>query len=212
MPLNNPCQLNLTLPLSRDASLAAFNFFVSDSNRKAAALIDAYPAWDTAAVIIVGDKESGKTHLANILHTKDRNVQIFEDIDRNLDETALFTALNEPNCKTLITSRVAPADLNIGMADLRSRLSAQICVKIDLPDDDLIRAVVMKRLNDNGLYVTPKTLAHIVRNAERSYAFLGRLTDEAVRLAAQNGNSAKGKLSYKTIKDILTTLKNESYN
>jgi len=196
--------MTLSMNLDRD------DFFVSDSNRKAAALIDAYPAWDTAAVIIVGDKGSGKTHLANILRTKDGNIAIFEDIDRKLDENALFSALNEPGRKTLITSRIAPAALKISTPDLRSRLSAQICVKIDVPDDDLIRAVVMKRLNDNGMYIGPQSLSSIVKHAERSFAFIGDFTESLTETTAkQTWKKRKGLLLVprKTVKDILTTLK-----
>ena len=204
MPLNSPRQLKMSLSLNRD------NFFVSDSNRKAAVLIDIYPAWDTAAVIIVGDKGSGKTHLANILRAKDGNIAIFEDIDRNLDENALFSALNEPGRKILITSRIEPSALDIGTPDLRSRLSAQICVKIDVPDDNLIRAIVMKRLNDNRMYIGPKSLSHIVKYAERSFAFIGNFTESVMEIAAdQLEKKRKGLLlvPLKTVKDILTTLK-----
>ena len=197
----------MPLSLNRD------NFFVSDSNRKAASLIDAYPAWDTAAVIIVGDKGSGKTHLANILKSKDKNAQIFEDIDRNLDEAALFAALNEPKRKTLITTCIAPSAINIGTADLRSRIDAQICVKIDVPDDSLIRAVVIKRLADNGLDIGPRSLENIVKYAERSFAFIGRFVKRATETTAeQRRKNRKNQLLFETVKDILTTLKNESYN
>jgi len=205
MPQNNSRQLKLPLPLTRD------NFFVSDGNRNAIAMIDAYPNWNTAALIIVGDKGSGKTHLAQILKTKDKRIRIFEDIDRNLDEASLFTALNEPNGKTLITSRIAPADLAISTADLRSRLSAQICVKIGVPDDGLIRAVTIKLLADRGFYIEQRSLAHIVGNVERSFSFLNDLAETAERFSDRAGKRYRGLqlLPLKTVKDILTILGHE---
>ncbi|RMF01714.1 MAG: chromosomal replication initiator DnaA, partial [Alphaproteobacteria bacterium] len=46
--------------------MEAEDFFVSDCNRDAIRLIDAWPEWTSRVQVLVGPAGSGKTHLAHV--------------------------------------------------------------------------------------------------------------------------------------------------
>ena len=56
----------LTLDLPHRAALGAEDFLVSDCNRAAVKLIDAWPQWPDHVQLLIGPPASGKTHLARV--------------------------------------------------------------------------------------------------------------------------------------------------
>jgi chromosomal replication initiation ATPase DnaA len=88
----------------------------------------------------------------------------------------------------LLISRFAPADWNIALADLRSRLGAALLLEIPPPDDELIEQLIQKHLADRGTAIGVEALVYVTRRIDRSYAAIEAFAREANGLAlAENG-------------------------
>lgn len=200
-----PRQLVLDLPY-REA-LEAQDFLVSGSNEAAIELIDRWPDWPHPAAIVTGPEGSGKSHLANVWRHKvgagllnapgvvDEAVAglgamtriVVEDVDRGLaDERALFHLLNlarENRMSVLLTARAAPGEIPIALPDLRSRLRALPHMAIDVPDEALLRSVLVKLFSDRQLDVEPQIISYITLRMERSMKAATRIVAAADTLA-----------------------------
>ncbi len=202
---SGPSQLVLDLPHRQ--ALGAEDFYVSQSNVTAVELIDAWPDWPHSAAIVVGPHGSGKSHLANVWRLRSGaqvlksadvieanipapdagNAVVVEDIDRGLgDERALFHILNlarEARFSVLVTARRRPGELQIGLPDLRSRLRALPVVAIAMPDQSLLKAVLVKLFGDRQLAVEPHVVNYLVARMERSMEAANRLVGAVDGLA-----------------------------
>ncbi len=200
-----PEQLVLALP-HRQAQEAQ-DFLVSSSNAGAVDLVDGWPNWPLHAAIVVGPSGAGKSHLANVWRMRSqaavlaaetldetavpifeaRRTLVVEDIDRGIgSEQVLFHLLNlarEKSGSLLMTSRVAPGEMVIGLPDLRSRLRAIPPVLIEPPDEALIRSVMVKLFADRQLVVEPHVVSYLALHMERSMAAATRLVADCDRLS-----------------------------
>jgi chromosomal replication initiation ATPase DnaA len=203
--MSSPRQLVFDLPY-REA-LEAEDFLVSASNAAAIELIDRWPDWPHPAAIVSGPEGSGKSHLANVWRLKvgagllhapqvvdeaianlgDMKRVVVEDVDRGLgDERALFHLLNlarENRMSVLLTARSAPGEIPIALPDLRSRLRALPHMAIDIPDEALLRAVLVKLFSDRQLDVEPQVISYLTLRMERSMKAATRIVAAADRLA-----------------------------
>lgn len=175
----------LVLDLPHRAALGRDDFLVSEANAEAAALIDAWPRWPSPAAVLIGPPGSGKTHLAEVWRLKSV-ARIFtgelpaetvpfafviEDMPGAIADTALFHLLNlarEQNGHLLITSRTAPTAWKLVLPDLASRLSAQTSVRIGVPDDTLLRAVLVKHFADRQLAIDEALVGYLLARMPRS--------------------------------------------
>ena len=197
----------LVLDLAHRPALGAEDFLVSGSNAAAVAMIDRWPDWPHASAIIAGPARSGKTHLAHVWQLRSGagivsgpslgedalpllarcRALIVEDVDRGLaSERALFHLLNlarEEGGSLLLTSARPAGELQIGLADLRSRMRALPIVRIDPPDESLLRALLVKLFYDRQLAVGPHVVGHIARHIERATAAAARVVEEIDREA-----------------------------
>ena len=64
----------------------------------------------------------------------------------------------------LITSRLAPGEIEFTLPDLRSRLRALPLVPIAPPDDGLLQAVLVKLFADRQLEVEPHVVSYLCRH------------------------------------------------
>jgi chromosomal replication initiation ATPase DnaA len=189
--VTKPRQLALDLP-----SLAAQgreDFLVSPSNEAAYALVDAWPRWPGAGVMLVGPPGAGKSHLAAIWSAEagggsieagelaeadvpqalSRGALVVEDGDRGrIDEAALFHLLNlarETAVPLLVTARKPPDRWGLFTPDLLSRLRAMTLVEIGEPDEALLRAVLVKLFLDRQMVVDTSVVDHVARHIDRSF-------------------------------------------
>jgi chromosomal replication initiation ATPase DnaA len=204
---SGPQQLVFDLP-HRPAS-GREDFLVSTSNASAVALIDAWPQWPHRAVVLTGPAGAGKSHLVEVWRARaaafacsgealgevsveaalSAGAVAVEDIDRGVgDERVLFHLLNlarETRLSLVVTTRLAPGELEIALPDLRSRLRALSMAKIEPPDDALIGALLVKLFADRQLAVAPAVVQFLVARMERSADCARRLVAALDRLALE---------------------------
>ena len=203
-----PRQLAFVLPHAE--SLSRDNFLEGPANAEALGLIDRWPDWPNRVMLLVGPEGSGKSHLAAIWAEEAgarstmahaltsaavpgalaTGALVVEDLDpATLDDRALFHLLNlarEDEVFVLITARVAPAALPIELRDLRSRLRAVPVVEVMPPDDQLLRALIVKFCADRQMSIDETVVSYVASRIERSFAAARQavelLDTEALRL------------------------------
>lgn len=202
---SEPRQFVLDLP--HRPALGAEDFFVSQSNAAAVALVDRWPDWVLASALVVGPRSTGKTHLAHVWRLRSKAVEVpartlaesaigalqssgallIEDLDRGIaDELVLFHLLNmarEQNLSVLLTSACPPGELVVALPDLRSRLRALPLVPIEMPDEALLRAVLVKLFADRQLIVEPHVVERIALHMDRSMSAAEAIVAEIDRRA-----------------------------
>jgi chromosomal replication initiation ATPase DnaA len=110
-----------------------------------------------------------------------------EDLHTGIaDERALFHLLNlvrEHKLSMLLTSRTPPGEIEANLPDLRSRLRALPLVRIEPPDEALLKAVLVKHFTDRQLAVEPGVIAYIALRMERSMEAAAAIVAEIDRAA-----------------------------
>lgn len=200
----------LAFALSHAESLTRDDFLEGPANAAGLALIDAWPDWPNRVMMLVGPEGSGKSHLAAIWADEAgaRSIAahaltpasvpgalatgalVVEDLDpANVDERALFHLLNlarEDEAYVLLTGRQLPSTFENGLRDLRSRLRAIPIVSMMPPDDQLLRALLVKFCADRQMSVDESVIGYLASRIERSFvsarSTVERLDAEALRL------------------------------
>ena len=190
-------QLPLELPFRQLAGRD--DFIVSECNALALASIDQWPNWQGSfrALNIVGPSGAGKSHLAAIWQSVVQNSRrltglvagqrlpntafyVLDDVDlsRAWDEEALFHCFNRCAGETggiLLLSQIPVGQMDWQLADLRSRMRAVNLARIDLPDDDLLFALLHKYFADRQMMAPPAMLSYLVKRMERSFTAVLKL-------------------------------------
>jgi chromosomal replication initiation ATPase DnaA len=195
----------LVLDLAHRPALGAEDFLISGSNQAAADIVDRWPDWPHACVVVVAPQGAGKTHLANVWRLKSAAMRLeaaalaeadvarvqgavlVEDLHAGIgEERVLFHLLNlvrEHKLTMLLTSRRAPGELELGLPDLRSRLRALPLVTIAAPDAALLKAVLVKHFADRQLPVEPHVISYIALHMEQSMQAAAAVVAEIDRQA-----------------------------
>jgi len=214
----------LTFDLPANVRLGPEDFFVSEANEQAYALIRTPQAWPDGKLTLVGPAGSGKTHLTRLFVAQTGGDLITAaDITATLPlpETALaiedgdtlpagaqewlFHAhnhLRRLGLPLLITGRTAPARWDITLPDLQSRLAAMTTATIGIPDAPLLMAVLLKHFQDHQLSPTPDALAYLQRHLPRSFDAVRRIVDMLDRAALAQGKD----LTRPFVRDVLDSL------
>jgi chromosomal replication initiation ATPase DnaA len=198
-------QLPLDLPTA--PRFGREEFLPAASNRAALDMIERWPDWPDRVLMLIGPKGAGKSHLCAIwaaracaraispdalptlgeLAVDAPRAIVIDDVDRASDETALFHLLNfvsETGAFLLMSAARAPRAEDVRLPDLLSRLRRAPAVEIGAPDEQLVRAVLVKLFADRQLIVEPPALAFAALRLERSLdaarAFVAALDREAL--------------------------------
>lgn len=184
----------LVLNFKHEPRFGEEDFLVSFSNETAWNMIHSWENWNNPVLILTGPEGSGKSHLAAIwahktkaqfLDAKALTEQtlhrfleypalVIEDLDRNLhDEAVFFHFLNriyEHNIYLLITAQTPPSLWSVKTHDLLSRFRLAPTVDLAMPDDQLLRAVLVKLFYDRQLIVDKGVVDYLILRVERSLA------------------------------------------
>ena len=198
------------------------DFFVSKSNFFAFEMIEKWPRWEKNILNVHGDKFSGKTHLANIFHSKNKGIKIYENqinneifkkfklyeniiIDDFKNETdekllySLFNLVDSDNKYLLINSIIPINEIKFELSDLKSRSKNCLFAKIDNPDDELMFAIILKSFSDRQILIDKKLIDFIIKRIDRSY---GKIADFIYKVDELSLKKKKA-IDLKIIKQIL---------
>jgi len=191
----------------------AEDFFISPANNHAFNYLNQWPNWNNGIyskmLLLHGELGSGKTHLAHIwkdlakakiLSTADcYNLHLFtsnkslilEDISKIDEELLLhlFNFAHENQQYLLLTSDLPPTQLSFNIADLRSRILAMPAIAINAPDQELLKAVLLKHLSDRQLKIHPAALDYITLRVDRSFSKLIQFIDELEQISKTSKRS-----------------------
>lgn len=197
---NKFVQVPLSLPYRK--AFGREDFLMSPCNLEAVRWIDKYPDWPVRALLICGERGSGKTHLASIfsdyhleasqldddfLPPLDVKKVVVENVDNLGSEKALFHLYNHLDATggaLLLTALKTP---RFALPDLQSRVNAIPKAIIQMPDEELIYAVLIKSFLDRCISVELPVLDYAVKRITRSFSFVQALVEKADMLSLSSG-------------------------
>ncbi|MEC3861031.1 chromosomal replication initiator DnaA [Mesobacterium sp. TK19101] len=208
------------LDLPRRLALGREDFFVTEANALALALIDGWRNWAGGKLALVGPQGAGKTHLAHVW-AKDSGARILPARDLALaDIPALATGpvcvedisdiAGQPEAENalfhlhnlvlaerhalMLTAHTPPTDWGIRLPDLASRMMGTQVARLGPPDDALLSAVLAKLFADRHSVPAPDVIPYLLRHMPRSFAAAGQVVAEIDRRAlATRGGATRAK-------------------
>ena len=204
------------------------NLYKSTCNEVAINYINEWPktSINTKIFCIYGPSGSGKTHISKVwmeksnafifnnirdlsfdhLNKFDRNL-IFEDVapNKNWPENLLFEFINEiksSSLSLLITCNSDPLKLKWKTNDLVSRFTSFTNIEIKLPDDFLIKKLLIKQFADRQISLDGEQIEYISKRIERSYSSIIKIVNRIDNLALQH----KKAISKYIIKEAINSL------
>lgn len=188
-----PPQLTLDLA-AQPAAQGRAAFFPAPANEAARAALADWRAWPGGTLLLIGPGGSGKTHLAHIwaeavgarvftaAGLKAEGADALAGAPGVLDgaeavagdaaaEVALFHLWNAARARgrpLLLTAANPPAAWGLHLPDLKSRVEASAQAHLNLPDEALLAAVLVKLFADRQLRVEPALITYLVPRMTRS--------------------------------------------
>lgn len=204
-----PRQMSFDWPTG--VALGPEDFFVSEANAQAYAMISDPQAWPDRKLVVAGPHGCGKSHLARMVENQHRAVilqaadigpdtrrdaefVIIEDMETlpaNAEEAVfhLHNNLRDAGRHLLMTAQSAPSRWPVRLPDLASRMQATTVVHITNPDDALLQALIMKLFADRQIAPKPDLVAYLGTRIERSFAaaaaIVARLDETALASGAK---------------------------
>ena len=184
-------QLPLDLPHS--PSFTDEDFLEAPFNEKALAMIRLWPDWPQKALLLLGPRGSGKSHLgaiwarragAEIFSACDLRLEILPDWRRagpaagRCRFRAIARGGNVPSAQSrgregrfslLMTAEKHPDHWGLATPDLLSRLRRAPAVAIAAPDEAFLRAILVKFFYDRQIRVDETVVDFLALRLERSF-------------------------------------------
>jgi chromosomal replication initiation ATPase DnaA len=196
----------IPLALGHKPALGRDDLIMSPANAEAVSMIDRWPEWPSAIVVLAGPAGSGKSHLASIwrewsgaesvsaerlgrIADAPAGPVLVDGIGEGpFDEAGLFHLLNvvrSNGTHLLFTSRRFPLAWGATLPDLVSRLRTATTVEVHEPDDALLEGVIAKLFADRQVEVEPHVVSYLARRIERSVATAIDVVDRLDRAALE---------------------------
>ena len=212
----------LLLNFKTDKNYQNDDFYVSKSNFFAHKLLDSWPNWEKNIINIHGEKYSGKSHLSKIFVNKNKGIIfdakkfkftnqkelklyqniILDDFLGRVDEKSIFSLINfiDQNSKYLIINSLEPINkISFELKDLISRSKNCLEAKIDKPDDELIKILIVKNLSDKQVIIDKKLIDFVVKRITRSYSKIFEFIYKIDEISLKKKKS----IDQKIIKEVL---------
>ena len=173
-------------------ALGPDDFFVSEANAQAFAMVNAPYTWPESKLVLTGPLGAGKSHLAGVFAAQntaevfdasdipagfitDAQAIVIEDMEAlpAASEEAVFHLHNNLRAQggiLLMTAETPPSRWRIALPDLASRMQATTVTTIAAPDDALLSALIMKLFADRQISPKPDLVRYLSTRIERSYA------------------------------------------
>ncbi len=167
---------------------------VTEANRDAAQLLTDWRAWPNGALALIGPAGAGKTHLALAwaLETGARQVSptasaddaaaifqeaagrlFIDDLERERDEAMLWRVLDLARARAgavLLVAAAPPAEWQVAIPDLRSRLGALATARLGEPDETLMEVVLRRICREQFIHLSDDAARYLARRLPRTYA------------------------------------------
>ena len=127
---------------------------------------------------------------------------ILENFNNLINERLLYSLFNlvDQDNKYLIINSVLPVnEIKFELNDLSSRSKNCLFAKIDIPDDELIFALILKSFSDRQIVIEKKLIEYIVKRIDRSYNKISEFIYKIDELSLKK----KKPIDIKTIKEII---------
>jgi chromosomal replication initiation ATPase DnaA len=215
-------QLTLKFP-PRQRYIAA-DFLHAPCNAAALTWLARTSDWPNQRLAVWGEAGNGKTHLIHIWAERVGAVLLdgpslhglpdlpscggiaVDEADATVHEAAMLHLLNaarEAGLPVLMAGRVPPSRWQTRLPDLASRLRAVSAVEIGAPDDELLRALLIRLINERQLLVSEVVHEWLLRRLPRTP---GALRDAVARLdevALAGGSAITRTLAASALADMI---------
>jgi chromosomal replication initiation ATPase DnaA len=183
----------LPFDLPHNPRFSEEDFLEAPSNKNALAMVRLWPDWPQKALLLLGPRGSGKSHLgaiwarragARVFSAKNLQLDLLpdlvagpalllEDADAvESPEADMFHLLNmaaEKGVFVLITAQKNPDHWGVATPDLLSRLRRAPTVAIAAPDEAFLRAILVKLFYDRQIRVDETVVDFLALRLERSF-------------------------------------------
>lgn len=194
-----PGQIALPLDWSAGGSNDS-PLIVGTSNADAVRYLRHVATWPVRTAVLTGPNGSGRS-LMGRLFASETGGRVIDD-QGSVSEEAMFHAWNQAQAggaPLLIIADAPPAEWNIVLPDLASRLRAVPVIAIGEPDDCLARDLIEALFAQRGVALAPEVAAYVVPRMERSYAMLHRIVAALDAASLEQGRRVGVRLARETL-------------
>lgn len=194
---------NRQIALPLDWSAGGVNdgpLIVGTSNADAVRYLRHVSTWPVRTAVLTGPRGSGRS-LMGRLFARETGGRVIDGHD-SVSEEEIFHAWNAAQTSRkplLIIANAPPADWDVTLPDLASRLRAVPVLTIGDPDDCLARDLIDALFAQRGVALAPGVASYIVPRMERSYAMIHRVVAALDAASLEKGGGISIRLTRETL-------------
>ena len=125
---------------------------------------------------------------------------IIDNIEWQQRVTLLFNEIRDNKNSIIISSKISPNNIKIGLDDLKSRLVWGHVFKIKAADDELKIKILKKEANERSFNLNDDVVEFLIRRSNRDLTSLIEILDEIDRSSL----AAKRKITVPFVKELIS--------